>query len=429
MPHSPRLARPNVVTGTVLLLSLLLLTSAADDPRGSAAPLTDLQRLTSPAAPGSLAPSLAVSPEGDVWLTWLEPRKASGHALRAARLDGIRWGPTITIAEGDSLFVNGFDPPSMVAYGGGRMVVHYGWKGVEPGAHQVRLAQSRDNGTTWSAPRVTHRDGTPTEHGFVSLVPVGEDTRAVWLDGRNAMRENALGRLVAAPEGEYETTLRSAVLDAAGAMAADSELDSRVCDCCPTAAVMTASGPLVAYRGRSAGEIRDILVTRLEGGHWSMPVAIHDDGWKIPGCPVNGPALAADVKRVAAAWFTEADGKARVQLAFSDDCGAHFGEPVRVDAGQPLGRTQVHLLRGGDALVAWLEGKGSDVTLEVRRVGATGTLGSPLTVAHTTQRAGRPRLEVLDGRAVLAWTEPGTPSQVRVAIGQIPSGTKKPDAR
>jgi hypothetical protein len=212
-------------------------------------------------------------------------------------------------------------------------------------------------------------------------------------------------------------------------MEEDSELDARVCDCCPTAAAVTASGPIIAYRGRSAGEIRDILVTRMEGGRWSVPVAIHADGWKIAGCPVNGPSLAADGSRVAAAWFTQANEKARVLLAFSEDGGAHFGAPVRVDGGQPLGRAQVKLLRGGDALVAWFEGKGSDVKLEVRRVGAAGTLGAPLTVAHTTQRAGRPRLEVLEGRAVLAWTEPGTPSQVRTAIGQIPPGTKQPDAR
>src|SRR5262249_49464954 len=160
-----------------------------------------------------------------------------------------------------------------------------------------------------------------------------------------------------------------------------------VCDCCPTAAVMTASGPLVAYRGRSAGEIRDIMVTRMDGGRWSNPVALHADGWKIAGCPVNGPALAAEAQRVAAVWFTEADEKARVQLAFWNEAGVHFGTSVRVDEGQPLGRAQVKLLRGGDALVAWLEGTGSDVKLEVRRVGATGTLGAPMTIAHTTQRA------------------------------------------
>jgi hypothetical protein len=420
--------RPWVVTGMVLLPSLLLLTSAADKPRGTTAVLSELRSVPSPAAAGALAPSLAVSPEGIVWLSWLESRTSGGHALRAARLDSAGWRPPITIAQGDSFFVNGFDPPSLVAHGGGRLVVHYGWKGAEPGAHEVRLTQSLDGGATWSPPQVPHRDGTPTEHGFVSLVAVGEDTRAVWLDGRKAVRESE-GRQVVAPEGEYETTLRTAVLGAAGTLGDEWELDARVCDCCPTAAAMTASGPLIAYRGRSAGEIRDILVTRLEGGRWSQPVALHADGWKIAGCPVNGPSLAAAGKRVAAAWFTQANEKARVQVVFSNDGGAHFGSPVRVDGGQPLGRVQVKLLPGGDALVAWLEGKGSDVRIDVRRVGAKGGPGAPLTVGHTTARAGRPRLEVAGTRAVLAWTEPGTPSQVRTAIAHIPAAASGTDAR
>src|SRR5262245_3952472 len=181
--------RHTAVTGTVLLLSLALLT-AADAPHGTAAALSDLQRIPSPAAPGSVAPSLAVSPEGAVWLSWLEPRAQGGHALRASRLDNVSWRPPVTIAEGDSFFVNGFDPPSLVAHRGGRLVAYYGWQGAEPGAHEVRLTQSLDGGATWSPPKVPHRDGTPTEHGFVSLVPVGEDTRAVWLDGRKAMRES-----------------------------------------------------------------------------------------------------------------------------------------------------------------------------------------------------------------------------------------------
>ena len=411
--------RPRAVTGTVLLLSLLLLTAAADEPRGSAAALSEPRRIPSPAAPGGLAPSLAVSPEGTVWLSWLEPRAAGGHALRASRLDSVGWRPAITIAEGDSLWVNGYDAPALIAHAGGRVVAQYGWKGAEPGAHEVRLTQSRDGGATWSAPQVAHRDGTPTEHGFASLVADGEGTRAVWLDGRKAVRETESGRTVA-PEGMYETALRTTVLGAVGTLDAEWELDARVCDCCPTAAAVTTSGPIIAYRGRSADEIRDIQVTRMDGGRWSVPVAIHADGWKIAGCPVNGPSLAAAGNRVAAAWFTEAGDRARVQVSFSEDGGAHFGTPVRVDGGHPLGRVQVRLVPSGDALVAWLEGKGSDVRFQVRRVGATQAAGPPLTVAHTAQRgSGLPRLAVSGDQAVLAWTEPGSPSHLRTAVLRI----------
>ena len=356
-----------------------------------------------------------------MWLSWLEPRVSGGHALRAARLDNVGWRPPITIAQGDSFFVNGYDAPALLVHAGGRLVAQFGWKGSEPGAHEVRLTQSRDGGATWSAPQVPHRDGTPTEHGFVSLIAAGDGTRAVWLDGRKAVRDTGSGRTIA-PEGMYETTLRTTVLNAAGALEPEWELDARVCDCCQTAAAVTAAGPIIAYRGRGADEIRDIQVTRMEGGRWSVPVALHADGWKIAGCPVNGPSLAAAGNRVAAAWFTQANDRPRVLVSFSDDGGARFTAPVGVDGGHPLGRVQVRLLAGGDALVAWLEGQGSDVRFQVRRFGATGVTGPPLTVAHTTQRgSGLPRLVVAGEQAVLAWTEAGPPSNVRTAVARIPS--------
>ena len=57
-------------------------------------------------------------------------------------------------------------------------------------------------------------------------------------------------------------TLRAAM--SLGAKA-DMLVAPRVCDCCPTAAADTADGPIVAFRGRTADEIRDIYVTRLDG--------------------------------------------------------------------------------------------------------------------------------------------------------------------
>jgi hypothetical protein len=127
-------------------------------------------------------------------------------------------------------------------------------------------------------------------------------------------------------------TLRSALIAPDGQVSHPFEIDDRVCECCPTAAVRTADGVLVAYRDRSENEVRNIGLTRFDGDEWSDPYLLHDDGWQINGCPVNGPALAADGNRVAAAWFTAPNSRPRVQVAFSDDGGRQFGEPLVVDA-------------------------------------------------------------------------------------------------
>ena len=101
---------------------------------------------------------------------------------------------------------------------------------------------------------------------------------------------------------------------------------------------VTAEGPLVVYRDRSRLEERDIAVVRRRDGRWEEPRALPADLWRIEGCPVNGPAVAAHDRRVAVAWFTAANDVPRVRLAFSADAGASFGAPVTVDDGNPLGR-------------------------------------------------------------------------------------------
>ena len=414
--------RPSLARCVTAILALLLLSAAAER-RSPPGPLAELRLVPSPAPAGSAEPHLATSPDGVTWMSWLEHRARGGHVLRGARMEKGRWTKPFTIAEGDSFFANWADFPTLIPRGGDHLVAHYLWKsGIGTYAYDVRLTQSRDGGRTWSAPVVPHRDGTPTEHGFVSLLPSGDATRAIWLDGRQAVRDSA-GHLLPVPEGTAEMTLRTTVLSADGTLADEWELDPRVCDCCQTAAVATPGGALVAYRDRSPAEVRDISLTRMENGRWSEPYPLHADGWTIAGCPVNGPALAAEGNRVAAAWFTGANDTSRVCVAFSEDGGARFGAPVRVDEGAPLGRAQVVLLPGGDALVGWLEARGKEALFEVRRVAGDGAAGPVTTVARTTaaRASGFPRIARAGDQVIFAWTEAGKPSHVRTAIARVVS--------
>ncbi len=152
-------------------------------------------------------------------------------------------------------------------------------------------------------------------------------------------------------------TLRTVVLQGGvrdGKMAGDEKIDGRVCSCCQTDAALAAAGPVIAYRDRSGEEVRDVSVIRRIAAGWSQPVRVHADNWKIPGCPVNGPAIAAAGRRVAVAWFTAAPPNPRVQAAFSEDGGATFGPAVVVDGDKPFGRVDLALDGNGDALVTWL---------------------------------------------------------------------------
>lgn len=398
-----------------------LLTAAAVAPACPAADASGLpssaRSVATPASPGSGEPSLAVAPDGEVWLSWFEKRRSGGHALRAARLEGARWGRPATVAEGDSFFVNWADFPTLLAHGGGRLTAHWPWKsGADVYAYDVRTSTSDDGGRTWSAPVVPHRDGTATEHGFVSMLAEADGARLLWLDGREFAKKPGGGDHDG--HGGGEMTLRSAVVGRDGSIVDEALLDPRVCDCCQTAMVRTASGVLVAYRDRSPGELRDIWAVRLEDGRWSEPYAVAADGWEIAACPVNGPSLDAAGDRVAMAWYTEADEEPRVHVAFSGDGGRTFGTPLRVDQGDPVGRADIVLLEDGSAVVLWLEGSGALARIAARRAHANGALSPVATITRTSSRrsSGFPRVVRSGDRLILAWTEVGKPPRVRTAV-------------
>jgi hypothetical protein len=203
-------------------------------------------------------------------------------------------------------------------------------------------------------------------------------------------------------------------------------IDERICDCCQTDAAMTARGLIVAYRDRSDAEIRDIHVVRREGQSWTTPTPVHQDGWKIPGCPVNGPAIAARGDTVVVAWFTAPDDTARVRLAYSYDAGTTFSPPLRIDGGLPVGRVDVQLGDSGKAVVAWLERTDSaNAELRLRVTAPNGALSAPMVLAPTSpsRASGFPRMALqrhgTGSALIVVWTHPADTSRVRVARVQL----------
>ncbi len=349
-------------------------------------------------------PWLAPLSGGGVVMSWTRLVPEGPRLEHARYLDG-RWSPPEEIARaqtGEQWFVNWADFPSIVELDDGRLAAHYlVSSGPDVFAYDVHVATRSAEGA-WQPSIVPHRDGTPTEHGFVSLLPWHEHAlKAIWLDGRHTHAEQ--------PGHGDPMTLRSAVIDG-DSLAHENEIDASVCDCCQTSAVrLPGEGALVAYRGRSGEEVRDITVARFRDGAWSTPRVVNEDGWVIHGCPVNGPALAAAGQRIALAWFTLAHDEPRVNVAFSGDGGEAWSVPVRIDDGQPLGRVDVVMVDDDHALVSWIERGERESRIRVRTVAASGELGDAVTVnghAGLASRAsGFPRMaRTGHGDVLIAWT-------------------------
>jgi hypothetical protein len=367
--------------------------------------------LASPTGPGSLAPSLSPTGRG-IALTWLEPYagKPGDVSLRVAFLEEASgefgWSEPVTVVRGGSFFANWADFPALVEGPAGELIVHWlHMLGEGAYAYGAGLARSRDGGRSWEELGLLHDDESATEHGFVSYVPLSDGVQAFWLDGR-AMADDG-------PMGLRTTRLEQ------GEPAASTLLDERVCECCQTDAALAAGGPVVVYRDRSEQEVRDIALIRRHGDGWSAPVRVGADDWTIPGCPVNGPAVAARGELVVVVWFTGASQRPKVQAAVSRDGGASFAAPIVVDAARPTGRVDV-VLAGRTAWLSWL-GRTEEGTavllraLDLRTNPATLGEQRRLDGSSEARSSGFPRMAVSGDRLIVAWVDVEAAGGVRTA--------------
>lgn len=368
--------------------------------------------------PGSSAPDLVTGPDGQLLLSWVNSREGRRHAFQVSRFDPAlqqwRTAPT-TIAIGNRMFVNWADTPHVLPTADGALWAHWLQRSGEAAyAYDVVLARSRDGGANWGPPLVPHDDGTQTEHGFVSMWPQDDGIGLAWLDGRNTTGASHEGHGMDAaglPQtGGRPMTLRAATFDAAMRRVTGQEIDASVCDCCQTAAAVTARGPLLVYRGRTGAEVRDILTTRFDGTAWRAPAPVHADDWVMPACPVNGPAVAARGDAVVVAWYTAPDGQSRVRLARSDDAGDTFAAPVELDAGaQVQGRVAV-ALDDQQAWAVWLreDAAGAQSLMLSRRSLDLGREYERVELARLQGRGratGFPKLQVIGREAYVVWTD------------------------
>jgi hypothetical protein len=337
---------------------------------------------------------------GDLMLSWLVPGE-HGTTLRFSQYVQGQWSPARTVVEDVNMFANWADLPSVVPLGDNRLAAH--WLVQRPHnvySYDVAFAQSGDAGQTWSAALTPHSDGTPTEHGFVSMFPHKGEVGLIWLDGRKMAGEHDQDDLAATG-----MTLRAAFIGGDQMLQGEQVIDDFVCDCCQTDVALATSGPVAVYRNRTIHEVRDISVARFAEHTWQPGRTIATDEWTIAACPVNGPSIVADGQFVAVAWFTAAD-RPVVRIATSIDNGETFSAPTNVIDGNTLGRVGLALLDAGNLAVSWLrtDGSGSAEVL-VRSVGPDGRLGPIVTVATGVSGVSVPQIARLHDALIFVWTE------------------------
>ena len=353
-----------------------------------------------PAGIGVSGPRFSEGTDGDLVLSWMESGE-SGTTLLYSPLSGDSFTTPNRVVTEPRMFVNWADLPSVMHIRARHWIAHWlRYSSDETYSYDVVVSQSFDDGMSWTEAVTAHNDGTPTEHGFVSMHPEADGVALLWLDGRDTANEPGNNAL------ETSMTLRAAVMAPDGQLNREQLVDDSVCDCCQTDVAVSSGGPVAVYRDRTIEEVRDIYITRYAAGKWQPGTRLYEDNWVIAGCPVNGPSIVAQDEIVAVAWFSAANNRPVVRVLLSADGGTTFAEPVEVSAGRISGYVGLDFLGDNSLAASWVSRNASGSnTLNVRRITRDGHLDATLEVAEISQLRVFPQLAHRQENLFLVWTD------------------------
>jgi hypothetical protein len=170
---------------------------------------------------------------------------------------------------------------------------------------------------------------------------------------------------------------------------------------------------LIVYRDRTDDEIRDISVAQRSSLRWGSPKAIHKDGWKIEGCPVNGPAIAVGSRKGLVFWptFVNEQMTLRYVVAESPEALANGSRMNQLKlAAAPSGRVDTAAWHDG-FLLTWISRARDRPAVEVAVLDADDQVafGTPIAeLALRGRSTGFPRIASDGKRGLVVWPELGS---------------------
>ncbi len=275
-----------------------------------------------------------------------------------------------------------------------------------PYAGRIEYLVSHNGGGSWSGPHVIHRDSTQEAgHDFFDAIALKDGRVAVsWLDKSYEKG----GRPV-----HFATT------DSAGGFAYETVVDDYACECCRTALYECDGMVVLLYRNieqTASGTVRDIHYSVSDDGGVSFRqgVVYSSDGWRIDGCPHNGPDVVMDKESLFSTWFTAGKNKG---LFYGElDRGSGRLERALLDADGHF--AQLALLTDGRRIVVYNARRHRNGTTQQPVFARVFPKGKTVSVSSPNEVTDSPVVVSLpDGGAIAAWiSREGTTAQVRYTL-------------
>lgn len=360
-------------------------------------------------------------------LSWVEMNKdpevegGVSKSLKYAVIDENGVGETEEVVARSDLLMNAADFPAVVESKNGERYAH--WlqeKPLDGFYYSIQFARrSKDHpameqNKRWKVIASTEKPGGPLRNydGFVTYAAGDDFMHAAWINSGNIEEsDHSLEGKKILTVGELHSKGLQKVKD----------IVTPICSCCRLSSTLLDGRYAVTYRGRSSDEIRDIYWMKADKNEDWHQVLVADDGWKINGCPVNGPDVDVTDNKVAIAYFTMHDGKPKTRLAVSTDSGDHFSQLHDLAQSSGKGKTQVLWLNSDVILTLWIEEveEGSDIApwIRIQKWNTEGKSSDVMNIKKVKNDfyTGFPQMALLKDKVYIAYTDTSSEdNQVRL---------------
>ncbi len=263
-------------------------------------------------------PLLAKTSSGEIMLSWTEKDLTGmvSFCVAFSKDNGKTFSDKKTIYSGTGIGNSRMMRAKVLSKKDGSLVAIFSNRGEPaPSASQsgrgggrssnIVYCISKDGGKSWTSPLSV--DSDPKQgivRGFFDAIVMSNDEIAITYlkDVANSTKHEERDlRLVTSKNGAFQP---------------ERLIDAVVCDCCPINLLIDANGALnVIYRDNN-DDTRDMakMISTDNAATFSKPEIVHNDGWKIMGCPHSGAVSSIAGKSALVAYYSGAEKEAGVRL-------------------------------------------------------------------------------------------------------------------
>lgn len=328
----------------------------------------------------TLAVSLALDAQGKLWRAavkdgFVEVSSSQGSGKNFSR-------PVRVNQVAQKIGADGEARPKIAVSPAGNIYVSWTEALKKPFSGYIWFARSVDAGKTFEQPYIVHQDRSEITHRFDALhVSADGSITVAWVDKRDLLAAKAAGKSYEGAAIYYAVSK-----DGGASFLPERKLADSSCECCRIALAGKPDGRVAAmWRHVFEGSERDHMIAEIPAADQAPePKRATFGRWKIDGCPHHGAALAAggdgarwwgyhmawfdggndDTGKDASLFYARMDGEAWVSSLPKKfgNMKKQAGHPALLAAGENVwlvwrekdaGKSQLWLMKSSDEGKSW----------------------------------------------------------------------------